>query len=371
MIDFRYHLVSIVAVFLALTVGLVLGTTMLQDPLLHTMKSETSELRGHNEELRGEKDAADRIGAGGDELAGAYAHRIAADLLADVDVVVIEAPGADESVTEALSGRVAQAGGAVVGRLALTGKFVDTEQATFVDELAAQLAEEPRSPGAGPYDRAGAQIARALVRDDPEPAPDEWPEDGAAPDGEQDAAGEAVDYDAEAVLAGFSEGGLLEVHGEPAGRVDAAIVVAPAEPFSAPADTGAGTRASEANAAVIALARALHEETGGVVLTGGASALEEQGMLAQARGVGPSFSTVDVAGRPLGDLLVVLALAASLDGFDGAYGIGEGVDGFVPDPLPEPRWREPEEEDADGPGSEREAGLPSGGPGTGEEGVQS
>ncbi|MEE2045447.1 copper transporter, partial [Nocardiopsis tropica] len=39
MIDFRYHLVSIVAVFLALTVGLVLGTTMLQDPLLNTLQS--------------------------------------------------------------------------------------------------------------------------------------------------------------------------------------------------------------------------------------------------------------------------------------------------------------------------------------------
>ena len=31
-IDFRYHLVSIVAIFLALAVGIVLGTTLLQDP---------------------------------------------------------------------------------------------------------------------------------------------------------------------------------------------------------------------------------------------------------------------------------------------------------------------------------------------------
>ncbi len=30
MIDFRHHLVSIVAIFLALTVGIVLGSTVLQ-----------------------------------------------------------------------------------------------------------------------------------------------------------------------------------------------------------------------------------------------------------------------------------------------------------------------------------------------------
>ena len=32
MIDFRYHLVSIVAVFLALAIGIVLGSTELQGP---------------------------------------------------------------------------------------------------------------------------------------------------------------------------------------------------------------------------------------------------------------------------------------------------------------------------------------------------
>ena len=34
MIDFRYHIVSLVAVFLALAVGLVLGTTALNQPIL-------------------------------------------------------------------------------------------------------------------------------------------------------------------------------------------------------------------------------------------------------------------------------------------------------------------------------------------------
>ena len=36
MIDFRYHLVSIVAVFLALAIGIVLGSTELEGPTLST-----------------------------------------------------------------------------------------------------------------------------------------------------------------------------------------------------------------------------------------------------------------------------------------------------------------------------------------------
>src|SRR5699024_12868362 len=67
-IDFRYHLVSIIAVFLALTVGLVLGTTMLQDPLLNTLKSETADLRGTSEDLRAERDVADSVNTGADEM---------------------------------------------------------------------------------------------------------------------------------------------------------------------------------------------------------------------------------------------------------------------------------------------------------------
>ena len=39
MIDFRYHLVSIVAVFLALAIGIVLGSTELQGGTLDVLRS--------------------------------------------------------------------------------------------------------------------------------------------------------------------------------------------------------------------------------------------------------------------------------------------------------------------------------------------
>ncbi len=47
MIDFRYHLVSIVAIFLALAIGIVFGSTALRGTLLRALQLEATRL--HNE----------------------------------------------------------------------------------------------------------------------------------------------------------------------------------------------------------------------------------------------------------------------------------------------------------------------------------
>jgi hypothetical protein len=44
-IDFRYHLVSIVAVFLALAVGVVLGSAALNGPVVAGLRKSVSTLR--------------------------------------------------------------------------------------------------------------------------------------------------------------------------------------------------------------------------------------------------------------------------------------------------------------------------------------
>ena len=48
MIDFRYHLVSIVAVFLALAIGIVLGSTELQGPTYNLLNQTTAKLQNES-----------------------------------------------------------------------------------------------------------------------------------------------------------------------------------------------------------------------------------------------------------------------------------------------------------------------------------
>src|SRR5512132_4402933 len=53
MINFRYHIVSIIAVFLALGVGLLLGTTFLDDALEDQLRGDLEELEQDLDEQRG------------------------------------------------------------------------------------------------------------------------------------------------------------------------------------------------------------------------------------------------------------------------------------------------------------------------------
>jgi len=51
-IDFRYHLVSIVAVFLALAIGIVLGSTELQGPTYNILNRTTAKLQTEYDQAR-------------------------------------------------------------------------------------------------------------------------------------------------------------------------------------------------------------------------------------------------------------------------------------------------------------------------------
>ena len=76
-IDFRYHLVSIIAVFLALAVGIVVGTAALNGPIqtnlnnnLNRVTDEKRGLEGDVSELRGAARRRRRVRAGGRPAAG-------------------------------------------------------------------------------------------------------------------------------------------------------------------------------------------------------------------------------------------------------------------------------------------------------------
>ena len=56
MIDFRYHLVSIVAVFLALAIGIVLGSTELQGSTIDGLRTVSNSLRSQLSAVSAERD---------------------------------------------------------------------------------------------------------------------------------------------------------------------------------------------------------------------------------------------------------------------------------------------------------------------------
>ncbi|MEO8423765.1 MAG: copper transporter [Actinomycetota bacterium] len=95
MIPWRYHLVSIMAIFLALGLGVVVGTTVINPGLVKNLNNQTDELTQHVRDLQKEKldleSELDTLGAFG-EQALPY---LVADALFGRQVVIVTEEGVD------------------------------------------------------------------------------------------------------------------------------------------------------------------------------------------------------------------------------------------------------------------------------------
>jgi Copper transport outer membrane protein, MctB len=312
-IDFRYHLVSIIAIFLALALGLVVGASALRGPLVDQLKDRSGQLEKDNQSLRTQKRATDQLNGYDSQVLDGVAPQIVDGRLKGDSVVFIEAPGADDQVRAKTADLVSKAGARISGYVTLEEKYFDPGQLATLSELTDQLkpASVELPAGASPYDRAATELAAVLVTrqasstglDDP-------------------AAGQ--------VLAGFKTAGFLNYSGQPATRATLAIVIAPAAASN-------DKDADAANKALVALPVALSGYATGTVAAGNADSAADGGMIKAIRDESRAqghVSTVDTADASAGRLTTVLALGQAKDGKIGDYGIGSGVSGPMPTPVP-------------------------------------
>ncbi|GAA5163588.1 copper transporter [Ornithinimicrobium tianjinense] len=154
MIDFRYHLVSLVAVFIALAVGIALGAGPLREGLSATLESEVSQLREERLDLRAQVDAASRRAEAKDEAIEGLAAAALPGTLDGVRVAVVTLPGADRNALGELEDRLESAGADLVLTAELAERAGDEEPSPELGELltalSAELADPPTGDGSGP-----------------------------------------------------------------------------------------------------------------------------------------------------------------------------------------------------------------------------
>src|SRR6185437_8547122 len=97
MIDFKYHVVSIVAVFLALAIGIVLGTNVLSGDVLKNLKTQTNQLRHDAQGLRGQIQQEQAQLATDSAFAQAVEPLAVSGRLNGARVLVVTLPGAPKS----------------------------------------------------------------------------------------------------------------------------------------------------------------------------------------------------------------------------------------------------------------------------------
>jgi hypothetical protein len=324
-IDFRYHLVSIVAVFLALAIGLVVGATALKPTTLQVLNRESirekHQIGAQRTQIQGLQ-----YQVGSDQAAAkANAPLVLSNLLAGQRVVLVTAPGADGSTIAGITAALQQAGATVTAQANLQPGFFDTSAGTenSLDALAQRVAPPGVIPGIQPAQPdistqiAGQQQAAQVL------APALVTRDGA----------DLPAQPTQKILAGFAAQGYLQMNvaAGPAARGQAtlAVVVIPATPPASGA-------ADPANLALLSLAEQLRLSSRGVVLAGSLPGSGPGSVIDELLNgnTGLQLSSVDNASTEVGQIEVAQALGLLLNGRPpAAYGV---VPGVAPSPAPTP-----------------------------------
>src|ERR1700756_3696301 len=129
MISLRQHALSLAAVFLALAVGVVLGSGFLSDTLLSSLRDEKRDLYSQINGLNDQKNALNEKLSAANNFDNQLAGRMVHDALGGKSVVVFRTPDAKDDDVAAVSKFIGQAGGTVTGTVSLTQEFVDANSA--------------------------------------------------------------------------------------------------------------------------------------------------------------------------------------------------------------------------------------------------
>jgi hypothetical protein len=317
-IDFRYHLVSIVAVFLALAIGIVIGSTsVLKGAVLSGLQKTSAAERSRIDSLYAQNGQLKQQLNAAESFASASEHLLLGGLLAGQRVVLVEAPGAPGSVTSGVQNALTSAGATVTGQVQFQTQFFSTGAGSDLDTLNRQLTPAGVTPHSGsPQAAAAALIASAILTKDTPGQP---------------LTGNAASAD-QAVLNGYAAGGYLSTNPRPADRATLAVVIIPGSPPTT-------NDANVASQTLVTLAQQLNLADSGTVVagqlagSGPGSAID----VMRAGGRGGHLSSVDNADTASGQIVVAQALYEQLaQGKSGSYGSLPGATQAGPSPAPVP-----------------------------------
>ncbi|MFI7679336.1 copper transporter [Actinophytocola sp. NPDC049390] len=298
MISLRYHVISIAAVFLALAVGVVLGSTTLSRSLLSGLNNENEDLAAQVNDLQNERNAQNARLADADAFAASVGPMALQGQLARRTVVLVTTADARPEDRDALKTLITNAGATVTGELQLTESFSDPRHADQLKDIVVRLLPAGvRLPTASdPGTLAGGLLGPLLLISKENNKPQASADETAA------------------ALSGLTEGGFVKASQglQPA---QLAVVLT----GGAASGDGAGDRA----ATIARFATQVDRSGAGAVLAGGAGSAEGTGPVGVVRADTAAtsiLSTVDNVDSSAGRVVAVLALREQLEGEAGRYG---------------------------------------------------
>ena len=305
MISLRQHAISLAAVFLALAIGVVLGSGLLSDTMLSGLRDEKRQLQDHINALDEQKNQLNQKLKAADDFDAAMASRMVHNALAEKSVVIFRTPDASDDAVTAVSRLVGDAGGSIVGTVSLSQQFVDANASekllsvvnSSILPAGSQLSTRSVDQGSQAGDLMG--IVLQLNKNPGTPPVD--------------------DTQRQTALAALRETGFIS-YDKQITAANAAIVI-----------TGGrlGDDAGNRGSTVARFAAALAPHGSGTVLAGASGSSTGTAAVAVTRadqGMASAVSTVDNIDAESGRITAVLELQELIGGGrNGHYGTGQGA----------------------------------------------
>jgi len=307
MISLRQHALSLAAVFLALAVGVVLGSGFLSDTLLSSLRDEKRDLYSQINGLNDQKNVLNEKLAAANNFDNQLVGRILHDALGGKSVVVFRTPDAKDDDVATVAKFIGQAGGTVTATVSLTQEFVDANSAeklrTVVNSSILPAGQQLSTKLVDQGSQAGDLLGIAmLINANPAVPPIDDPQ-------------------RETVLAALRDTGFITYQaGDHMPAANAALVITGG---SLPQDAG------NQGVSVARFAAALAPHGSGTLLAGHDGSATGGAAVAVTRadpGMSSAISTVDDIDTAPGRITAVLGLHDLINGGHvGQYGTGHGA----------------------------------------------
>jgi hypothetical protein len=306
MINFRFHIASLIAVFLALALGVVMGSTVIDRAIVEGLRDQIDRVKDNQDAVQAQNSTLEAERDQLNDYVDQTAPWAVDTQLTDQAVAIVAERGVDEDTVKAQAALLRQADGVVPGILWLEEPWNLGGDGASADALRTALGSTTRQDRAL-RSEASAALSRRLAQ-------------GAASLAEPD------------VLDALAKAGFVTLEGANDGDVSAATF------------PGSGVRALVLGGteSVMTARRTTVELTRDLVAAGvltavgeiDAEAATERGdWLAPIRDdddLKAAVSTIDDVDLAQGRVASTLALADLLRGIVGAYGIGAGAQAPVP-----------------------------------------
>lgn len=309
MISMRYHIISLAAAFLALALGIVLGATKINSPLLAGLQGDTETLTQQRDQLQTENTSLSADVVSAEKMAESLGDvAVRGVFQPNPAVVLVTTADANSADRDAILALLDKAGAPVATQIQLTTDFTDPSRSQELRTVltstlpAGQTLPEVDDPGT----LAGAFLSLLVVADET---------------GSSKATADQVST----AFTALDTGGFVRVTGTPAaGRL---VIVLTG---------GALTGGSEGDrAAMIAsMAAQLKLTANGVVVAGRqgseAATTGSVGVIRSDTADSAAVTTVDDVDLASGRLATVLGLAEQDGGGVGRYGVSDTAEARVP-----------------------------------------